>query len=50
MPSYIFSLAGDPDGWGGEPKDLPDVQAAKCTAIRMIAETLCNHPPGVLGR
>lgn len=44
MPLYIFTLAEDHDGWDGEAKELPDPQAAKCVAIRMIAETLCNHP------
>lgn len=44
MPKYIFTLAADHEEWSGEVQDLPDVQAAKCVAIRMIAETLCNHP------
>ena len=44
MPRYIFSLADDHDGWDGEAIQLRDVQAAKCTAIRMIVDTLCEHP------
>jgi hypothetical protein len=44
MPHYIFTLADDQDDWDGEAEELPDVQAAKCVAIRMISETLCNHP------
>lgn len=44
MPGYIFSLADEHDGWDGEARELPDVQAAKCAAIKMIADTLCNHP------
>jgi hypothetical protein len=44
MPQYVFSLADDHSGWDGEAKELPDVQAAKCVAIRMISDTLCNHP------
>lgn len=44
MPLYVFTLAEDHDEWDGDAKDLPDPQAAKCVAIRMIAETLCNYP------
>lgn len=44
MPKYVFSLANDHDGWDGEAKELADVQAAKCVAIKMIADTLCSHP------
>ncbi len=44
MPGFKFSLADAHDGWDGETVQLPDVQAAKCVAIKMIADTLCNHP------
>jgi len=44
MPGFIFSLADAHDGWDGETVQLPDVQAAKCVAIKLIADTLCNHP------
>lgn len=42
MPRYIFSLADHNAGWNGDARELPDVQAAKCVAIRMISDTLCN--------
>lgn len=44
MPKYVFTLAQPHDDWDGEAKELPDAQTAKCVAIRMIADTLCNHP------
>lgn len=44
MPKYIFTLAGDQDGWDGEAVELDSPQAAKCFAVKMIAETLCENP------
>lgn len=44
MPKFYIDLeepSGEADVVGQE---LEDIQAAKCAAIRMIADTLCKHP------
>ncbi len=43
MPKYFFQLGPSPRA-ERVGQELPDIQAAKCAAVRLIAETLCEHP------
>jgi hypothetical protein len=47
MPRYFFHLENSSSpAQDIEGKELPDLEAAKCHAVTLIAEALCEHPKG----
>ena len=44
MPLYYFHLDGDGVSRDEDGSELKDLEAAKCTAVQLIAETLCYQP------
>lgn len=46
MPRYFFHLEHAEDVRDIAGTDLPDLAAAKCEAVQVIARELCAHPQG----
>ena len=44
MARYFFHLSGALEIRDREGSELPDLDAAKCEAVQLIAQTLCDQP------
>jgi hypothetical protein len=44
LPRYFFHLAGAVEVPDDEGSELADLEAAKCEAVQLIAQTLCDQP------
>ena len=44
MPRYFFHLTSSHDAPDAEGAELDNVEAARCHAVKMIADVLCESP------